>query len=970
MPTFVLSVNDLEAAMIHALARGADNHGQALGHVVDLKTPWGRSDAASLDAETFAGLGDTVFLVEINSPQMQERIRNSGREVVVIDHHLYQSKDAGPLDLRTGLSSLEQVINYTRRQPSQRVAALPAYLDISSPGGRKLSFAELTRLISANDRGHIPLLAAEAMKILGLDPRGYAPPKIKHQSSLWDVAELDLAKIGAGWEQRPATWGQDEQKPADWQAMEELVRDIRLRESALGLWLVEGKDIEELALPEVFQRQYRLTADLMDQAINYIACAQGKQKLRLLATGRDEAADPALYLIQAPIRYRKVLLDALYFWRAEQGHSLSERLAALIVFHEDDHEDKPRLLEFYGDDAEGGAVEQWFKPETRSAWGSTRLDFWAGGGSGCFFGAEDRLGAEAEALNALANHILDTVLTGNRPVRKWRTSFLQPLRFCDEELKNKVLDGLRQAASQPQSGLFPVVIGPEERHYFLPHVEPTLAPGFAGQRTEIPELIEMARRGLSIASVERFFEGLCLQLTLPNHPKPHLLPIASVRLHFFYHSVMALEWVIGDAATAEEDQTVGQRDEASENISNEPAEYPPGQPYWRGLLADDGPDALSLAQVLDINAKLRQCYSTYSSDGARGGQTMIRLVERGRILGALLHGGVVNEHRITAWFRALLEKALGLDNDAHAESWLNEKLELLSDDRTRVVSSVIPAGAYPQTPWGRERFEEILARLNTVDPYGQGHFYEPRVAMEELGRGLYERFRANGSLFACTPHSLVFLGFGWFPTDIIHKRHMATMYRRMFLVAMFYQSILHALALSLNEAGRGNGVGPIREHEFKDLRARIIYFTNHLWFRRLSSQVQGVELFDLLSARAGLDQQYQEIADEIERAESFHTAVARQRDESFHRAVAFWGAPLVLFVAMLAIPADGYFDLWGWLARLGQNHVAPWMCVSGDLRWLTLLLGLFFAAALALLPGWLLYLAINKWRGRRKKRRK
>ena len=326
----------------------------------------------------------------------------------------------------------------------------------------------------------------------------------------------------------------------------------------------------------------------------------------------------------------------------------------------------------------------------------------------------------------------------------------------------------------------------------------------------------------------------------------------------------------------------------------------------------------------------------------------------------------MHKNRITSWFASLLAKSLGLDD--YDENRLNEGLELLSDDRARVVSSMVPAGSYPQTPWGRERFDEILARFNTVDPYGQGHFYDSGVAMEELRQGLYDRFRADGSLIACTSHSLVYLGFGGYPMAIVHKRHMTTMYRRMFLVALFYQSILHSLALSLNELGRRSQ--KIQAQELKKLRDETIYFTNYLWFRRLSSQVQGMELFYLLSERMGLDQEYQEIAEEIERAESFHTAEARERTENFHRAVAFLGVPVALFVAMLAIPKDGYFYIWSHLERFSQNYLCGWLGMPCHFRVMSLLLGLILSVFITYLGGIMAYWAIKKWRGRPRRLRK
>ncbi len=120
--TVLCPVNDGESKTIVAICRG-------LG--IDLRIslqPWG----ATLDREppdNLAGLKPSVVIVEMPSTELEDKLRQAGHQVFVVDHHFYP---ASGLDRRQPISSLEQV------------AALLAY--------------PLTRLemgIAINDRDYI-----------------------------------------------------------------------------------------------------------------------------------------------------------------------------------------------------------------------------------------------------------------------------------------------------------------------------------------------------------------------------------------------------------------------------------------------------------------------------------------------------------------------------------------------------------------------------------------------------------------------------------------------------------------------------------------------------------------------------------------------------------------------------------------------------------------------------------------------
>ena len=97
--TVLCPVNDGESKVIVSICR-------ELGTDLRISTqPWG----ATLDREppaNLAGLKPCVIIVEMPSIELEEKLRNAGHQVFVVDHHFYP---ASGMDRRKSISSLEQV---------------------------------------------------------------------------------------------------------------------------------------------------------------------------------------------------------------------------------------------------------------------------------------------------------------------------------------------------------------------------------------------------------------------------------------------------------------------------------------------------------------------------------------------------------------------------------------------------------------------------------------------------------------------------------------------------------------------------------------------------------------------------------------------------------------------------------------------------------------------------------------------
>ena len=659
----------------------------------------------------------------------------------------------------------------------------------------------------------------------------------------------------------------------------------------------------------------------------------GAIRLRVFATNRRLKDDPELILVHAPERYRLVLEDAIYADRWQNGTDrLDRRLDILALYQRDGvREASLARIEFRGSAEHLPLFEEILVPERRRAWMTDRLDARAVVNDALQCRFADRSGTENTALSALADHLLDHLLIGNRPLRAWRTSFLQPLRLANpERLEDERRVLLDTAVSPVAPGLTRSFADPEERSYFLSHLRRHIVP----TQEEVGESAADGDRSLDtvLLSFEIKSTPLYLRITRSDGAPPCRQRIRAQYLHLFTAQCLVFEWVMDD----ETDEPMPPDADGRELRDDERLWYE----YLRWT-ETTGP---ALADLLDLNYYARFVYSSFVAEKEEKRARVDLLDDADRELGTLeLWRDVSADQPCCGWFAALLREGPGRFCGGIINS---SRLALLSDDRARVLSSVVAAGGPPTLAATTDAFDAMLARLRMVDPFGRGFAYDAAFARDELRQGSYRRFAGFGTHYGISPHSFACLTFGSYGRRVVHANHMRTMYRRMFLLTVFYRAILQALAhdisaaLGTTQGARERGLSGT----YLALRPQLLTFTNLLWFPTVSSQVQGVELFNQVQAQAGLSAEYALIEKEIADTDAFGRALSESRRNRLAIAAtvlaALFGVPAA--VATLIANNAPLAGLWAKLrCTLGWDD--PW------------LLGLVTLVVVAPLVGWWLW---------------
>jgi hypothetical protein len=231
---------------------------------------------------------------------------------------------------------------------------------------------------------------------------------------------------------------------------------------------------------------------------------------------------------------------------------------------------------------------------------------------------------------------------------------------------------------------------------------------------------------------------------------------------------------------------------------------------------------------------------------------------------------------------ALLEAITGIDLRKEPQ---RQRRAQIRDDRMFVNVAYALAGPAPGAdPDAQDAFERLFSLALYVDHgadgfAGQdGYAYDKAFVRAELAVHADRRWQGMGSLSGSTNYSRAALGFGSFFAGPVTRVHVPGVHGRMLLLALFYELTLRRFdrlatcatrtIAKLADADAGAALAAAGSR-FSRLQRSFIQFTNDHWFRTVTSQSQGVETFERITAALGLDARYALVKDKLERSDQF-----------------------------------------------------------------------------------------------------
>lgn len=539
-----------------------------------------------------------------------------------------------------------------------------------------------------------------------------------------------------------------------------------------------------------------------------------------------------------------VLMDALYLQIADGQFKVLENVhEAVFIFYSPNETQKGYRINFLGHSKRRPLIDELWATQSKCL-PAGAIQYCGGGSETCFYGA---ILPKHQSIDDLADCLLRNLLIEQRPVAGWRTHFMQAFSLPSTWDRKKSLCTLRSEWDPEQ-------LSSSYIHYLAPYLRPILAPEKDTlSKNDVMASFQLNNPNLSLA-VER--KGAMQEVE-----------ISALHVHLFHENTILVEWTL--------------EGELDDKLIDEK------KPLWKRLLGCETRSRWTFGDLLDFNAYARFTASTYPGPA-------IVLKRSGAEVARLTRSEEPCSHSLSGWFKFLVDivlKDFGIND--------GEDLQPLYDERARVITSVVLTGAVPDLKFGRSAFDPCLGRLMAVEPWKEGWHADPEFAAQELAKGRYSRFDRyfSGTIYATTNHSFTTLagGEGSF-VKRLHDQHVLLIYRRLFILILFYGINLNYYARLLTITDIGDS-----QKSYLDLRERYSRFSNNLWFETVSTQIQGMELFQMMRKQSGVADEFRQIEHEIETSSHISTQRSSEVTEQFYNRVAWFG----LLLAGLTIVIDG-----------------------------------------------------------------
>lgn len=240
-----------------------------------------------------------------------------------------------------------------------------------------------------------------------------------------------------------------------------------------------------------------------------------------------------------------------------------------------------------------------------------------------------------------------------------------------------------------------------------------------------------------------------------------------------------------------------------------------------------------------------------------------------------------------------------------------------NDDMSGLSLSAADAYCNPSSP-----FSEFWYKYLFVDTWS------PTCQNDEMRRDLlrahtYLRWQDWNSLYGVSRYSFVYLTNSGVPSYLVD--YFMTTYARMMEIALVQRASVLCFSNEVTTlTKRGDWTLEKLSEHVDSLNEEYIRFINRMYFKELTSQDQGVELFEMIRQNLDIDSYVEELKDEIEKLhDTISFKVERSRNEK---------AETLNFMAAILLPVSIVTGFWSMNLSLFSNvksNVIPFAVAVG-----------------------------------------
>ncbi|MBX7226364.1 MAG: CorA family divalent cation transporter [Chitinophagales bacterium] len=173
------------------------------------------------------------------------------------------------------------------------------------------------------------------------------------------------------------------------------------------------------------------------------------------------------------------------------------------------------------------------------------------------------------------------------------------------------------------------------------------------------------------------------------------------------------------------------------------------------------------------------------------------------------------------------------------------------------------------------------------------------MQIKHLEQHTYQRWTGENSYYGISRDSLICLA-DWDKLRI----DMQTMYYQIAIICLVQRSSVLRFSYEVNNITTRMDAGINVNAEIKDLYRNYIEFINKLYFREVTSQIQGIEMYAKLQEVMSIEKEVKDLDDEIN---ELHTYVSMDEQEKLSK-IATWFLPFSIVAGFLGMNMLGDFS--------------------------------------------------------------